>query len=215
MWKYNQTDELYHNEWTYNNPDELYHYGVLGMRWRHRKGGYGSIGANIAGKIRYSQYRSTNKRIASDTKALNKMSKNYDWMKKNHAEQNKNKIGKLKLLSSIREHRMNKLKSKMNTLRDSIKEDKQISKELTKYESNARKKIANREAAKKILNEAKTKYKEANKQYNKDFNKATTLYGAWGPGNKERLHKSYESAKSAVKAKNAYKKAKANYKKYK
>lgn len=37
MWKYNQTDELYHDAWEYNNSDELYHYGVLGMRWRHRK----------------------------------------------------------------------------------------------------------------------------------------------------------------------------------
>lgn len=37
MWKYVQTDELYHNAWEYNNPDELYHHGILGMRWRHRK----------------------------------------------------------------------------------------------------------------------------------------------------------------------------------
>lgn len=37
MWKYIQTDELYHNVWEYNNPDELYHHGILGMRWRHRK----------------------------------------------------------------------------------------------------------------------------------------------------------------------------------
>lgn len=31
MWKYRETNELYHGE------DELYHYGVVGMRWRYRK----------------------------------------------------------------------------------------------------------------------------------------------------------------------------------
>lgn len=54
----------------------------------------------------------------------------------------------------------------------------------------------------------KANYKQAKKQYSKDFNKSTTLYGAWGPGNKERHHKSYVSAMKANKAREAYKQAK-------
>lgn len=110
---------------------------------------------------------------------------------------------------------MNKLKKNIKLTKDSIKEDHQIVKELKKYEDTARKKVANKIAAKKILDEAKARYKEANKQYSKDFNKSSTLLGAWGPGNKERHHKAYESAIAANKAQSAYKKAKANYKKYK
>ena len=38
MWRYQNTDELYHNEaWSYTNSDELYHYGILGMHWGHRR----------------------------------------------------------------------------------------------------------------------------------------------------------------------------------
>lgn len=214
MWKYNQTDNL-PGDSLYHSADELYHYGVLGMRWKHRKGGYGSIGANIAGRIRYNQYKSTNKRISSDTKSLNKMNKDLEWMKKNHADMKNDKIGKIKLLSNIRQHRMNKLKKKIGTIKESLKEDHQIVKELSKYESNARKKIENRDAAKKILDKAKANYKSAYKQYNKDFSKSSSLFGAWGPGNKERHHKTYESAVAANKAEKAYKKAKANYNKYK
>lgn len=36
MWKYNETDNLPGNS-LYHSADELYHYGVLGMRWGHRK----------------------------------------------------------------------------------------------------------------------------------------------------------------------------------
>ena len=36
MWKYNETSNLPGNS-LYHSADELYHYGILGMRWGHRK----------------------------------------------------------------------------------------------------------------------------------------------------------------------------------
>lgn len=217
MWKYNETDNL-PGDSIYHSADELYHYGVLGMKWRHHKAryDYGSLGANISGRIRNGQLRNAKNRIRSDGKDLRSMTKNYEWMKKNHAEIKKSGsiIGNSRLLTSIRQHRMNKLKRKIGITKDSIKEDHQIVKELNKYESNARKKAQNKAAAKKILTEAKARYKSANKQYSKDFNKSSTLLGAWGPGNKERHKQAYNSLVAANKAKKAYKKAKANYKKY-
>ena len=36
MWKYNQTSNL-PGDSMYHSADELYHYGVLGMRWGHRR----------------------------------------------------------------------------------------------------------------------------------------------------------------------------------
>lgn len=44
--------------WKYNNLDELYHYGILGMRWRHRKTQINKIN----NKKRYGK-RPTNKQI--------------------------------------------------------------------------------------------------------------------------------------------------------
>lgn len=36
MWEYNRTEDMYSPE-LYHSADEIYHYGILGMRWRHRK----------------------------------------------------------------------------------------------------------------------------------------------------------------------------------
>lgn len=212
MWKYNQTSNIYSPE-LYHTADELYHYGIKGMKWKnHKYADYGSVGANLSGRIRNSLMRSTNKRMKTDSKTLNKMSKNYEWMKKNH-ENLKNTGGKFinsKLMSGIRVHRMNQVKKKMSMLKDSIKDDNSIMKDLNRLEKNALSKAS----AKKDMDKAKKAYKIANKQYSKDFNKSSTLLGAWGPGNKERHHKAYESAVAANKAEAVYKKAKAKYKKY-
>ena len=56
--------------------------------------------------------------------------------------------------------------------------------------------------------QAKDNYVNAKKQYGRNMAKSSTLYGAWGPGNKERHERTYKSAVKATKAENAYKQAK-------
>ena len=221
MWQYQNTDNMYIGIFQDNN--ELYHYGVLGMKWGHRKS-YGSLGANLAARIRNSQLKSTKSRISGDSKAVKKMNKDYEWMKKNQADIKKSgsKIGNSKILTSIRKARMNKLKKKINTTNASIKEDHQIVKELNKYEAYARKRAQNISRTKAAMQKAKLAKKSANKQYSKDFDKAYAyssrhMISQYGKGKhgQESTARWKKADNSAVSARNAdvkYKKAKEAYK---
>lgn len=77
MWKYNETSNL-PGDSMYHSADELYHYGVLGMRWGHRKSKINTMNKElkryrklekeekkkrILNKIESERYKKANSRI--------------------------------------------------------------------------------------------------------------------------------------------------------
>lgn len=68
------------------------------------------------------------------------------------------------------------------------------------------------ESAKANMKNAKQAKKAANKEYSKAFNKSSSLYGAFGPGNKDRHQRTYDLGKKANAADMKYKTAKQQYK---
>lgn len=169
----------------------------------------------MAARIRKSQIKNAKSRISSDSKSVKQMNQEYKELQaiKKHANsKNGSRLAKSRVSTAIRNHQINSLKNKIKRTNASIKEDHQIVKELNKYEANAQKRAQNISRTKAAMQKAKAVKKAANKQYSKDFNKSTTLYGAWGPGNKARHKRTYNSAIAANKADAAYKRAKKAYK---
>lgn len=196
MWKYNETNNLPSYE-IYHTSDELYHYGVLGMRWRHKKAQWQAI------RDAKRAYKQRNANIQNKYfKSMENIEKGY---KRGQMLSKKDQARELKA-DNLATNGWKKSKAQLKS---------DIAKAKARFEKNVNTSKTNRDQAKKILAQAKANYKAAYKQYSKDFNKSSTLFGAWGPGNKERHHNTYESAKAANKAYKEYKKAKTNYKKFK
>lgn len=210
--------------WQYQNTDELYHYGVIGMKWGHRKS-YGSLGANLAARIRSRQLKSAKSRISGDSKSVNQMNREYKELQaiKKHANsKNGSRLAKSRVATAIRNYQMNSLKKKIKTTNASIKEDHQIIKELNNYENAALKRAQNISRTKAAMQKAKAQFKADKKEYSKAYNKYAKPYNNLGilanvtkkqkARNKANADDMLNKAEKVIASRKNYKKAKYAYK---
>ena len=205
MWKYNETSNLPGNS-LYHSADELYHYGVLGMKWRHRKAQWQTI--NDAKKA----YKQRNAKIQNTYfKSMENIEKGY---KRGQMLSKKDQARELRADTLA----MNGWKKSKEQLKSDIAKAK------AKYNKDVATSKKNKEAAKNILKEAKARKKAANKAYEK----AAYKYAYNGPlrlptfgirlteGQKQRDKIDGQRSTNAMyrykSANKAYKKAKSDYK---
>ena len=208
MWKYNETSNL-PGDSMYHSADELYHYGVLGMKWRHKKAQWQTI--NDAKKA----YKQRNAKIQNTYfKSMENIEKGY---KRGQMLSKKDQARELRA-DTLATNGWKKSKAQLKS---------DIARAKAKYNKDVATSKKNREAAKNILKEAKARKKAANKVYEK----AAYKYAYNGPlglptlgirlteGQKQRDKIDGQRATNAmyrsISADKAYKKAKSDYKKLK
>lgn len=197
MWKYNETDNLPGNS-LYHSADELYHYGVLGMKWRHKKAQWQTV------RDAKKAYKQRNAKIQNTYfKSMENIEKGY---KRGQMLSEKDQAKELRA-DTLATNSWKKSKAQLKS---------DIARAKAKYNKDVATSKKNREDAKNIVKEAKAKYKQSQKQYNKDFDNYAKK--AWYTS-KEAAQVGagivLNSAKKANKARDNYKKAKSDYKKLK
>lgn len=197
MWQYNETNNLPGNS-LYHSADELYHYGVLGMKWRHKKAQWQTV------RDAKKAYRQRNAKIQNTYfKSMENIEKGY---KRGQMLSEKDQAKELRA-DTLATNSWKKSKAQLKS---------DIARAKAKYNKDVATSKKNREDAKNIVKEAKAKYKQSQKQYSKDFDNYAKK--AWYTS-KEAAQVGagivLNSAKKANKARDNYKKAKSDYKKLK
>lgn len=196
MWKYNETNNLPGNS-LYHSADELYHYGVLGMKWRHKKAQWQTI--NDAKKA----YKQRNAKIQNTYfKSMENIEKGY---KRGQMLSKKDQTKELRADTLA----MNGWKKSKAQLKSDIANAK------AKYNKDVATSKKNREAAKNILKEAKARYKSSEKSYLKEFDKISSERCFGKNAESKQIDRALNAGRKANAYKKAYNKAKSDYKKLK
>ena len=196
MWKYNETSNLPGNS-LYHSADELYHYGVLGMKWHHKKAQWQTI--NDAKKA----YKQRNAKIQNTYfKSMKNIEKGY---KRGQMLSKKDQDKELRADTLA----MNGWKKSKAQLKSDIAKAK------AKYNKDVATSKKNREAAKNILKEAKARYKSSEKSYLKEFDKISSERRFGKNAESKQIDKALNAGRKANADKKAYNKAKSDYKKLK
>ena len=196
MWKYNETYNLPGNS-LYHSADELYHYGVLGMKWRHKKAQWQTI--NDAKKA----YKQRNAKIQNTYfKSMENIEKGY---KRGQMLSKKDQAKELRADTLA----MNGWKKSKAQLKSDIARAK------AKYNKDVATSKKNREDAKNILKEAKARYKSSEKSYLKEFDKISSERRFGKNAESKQIDRALNAGRKANADKKAYNKAKSDYKKLK